>query len=144
MKEMRSVCIRLMAMMALLLCAGRALGAPNDVIQGEVISLGIGGTNGAGGIYRAGSWVPVRVRLENRSGKQFVGHLGVEQVDLDGDKALSIGQQIILDPTNVEGRDFWFYYWPRPDDDLRGAPSIVVLDDSGSQVIATIRATTKG
>jgi hypothetical protein len=114
--------------------------ASGDLVQGEVISMGLGGINGLGGKYRPGAWVPIRVRLENRSGKQLAVRLGVEQVDLDGDKVLSLGQKIILDTTNVEGRDAWVYYWPRPDDDLRGAPSIVVLDESASQVLATIPA----
>src|SRR6202000_374789 len=65
-----------------------------------------------------------------------------EQLDLDGDKVLSVGQQIILDPTNVEGRVFWLYYWPRPVDDLHGAASVVRRDENG-QVVSTINAGTR-
>ncbi|MGN6370791.1 MAG: hypothetical protein ACTHN5_21260 [Phycisphaerae bacterium] len=131
----------LMLTMVFLVGASREVAAASgDLVQGEVVSLGIGGINGLAGKYRPGAWVPVRVRLENRSGKQLAVRLGVEQVDLDGDKVLSLGQKIILDTTNVEGRDSWIYYWPRPDDELRGASSVVVLDESGSQVLATIPA----
>src|SRR5205823_5838458 len=62
-----------------------------DAVTGEILSVGIGGNvkegeqSKIGGMYRAGSWVPVRVRLKNRSGKTFSGRLGVEQPDLDGD-----------------------------------------------------------
>ena len=121
--------------------AGRGPGAgTGDLVQGEVVSMGIGGVDGLMGKYRPGAWVPVRVRLENRSGKQLAVRLGVEQVDIDGDKVLSLGQKVILDTTDVEGRDFWVYYWPRPDDELKGAPSVAVMDETGTQVLATIPA----
>ncbi len=113
-----------------------------DLVKGEVVSVGIGGVNGKGGTYRAGAWVPVRVRLENRSGKQLVCRLGVEQIDLDGDKVLSVGARIILDAADVNGREAWMYYWPRPDDDLRGIKTVVILDESGAQVLATISTLT--
>ncbi len=132
-------------LLAMVLFVGSSRGssaASGDVVQGEVVSMGLGGVNGLAGKYRPGAWVPVRVRLENRSGKQLAVRLGVEQVDLDGDKVLSLGQKVILDTTDVEGRDFWVYYWPRPDDELKGAPSVAVMDESGSQVLATIAAPT--
>ena len=132
-------------LLALVLFLGFSRGSPaatGDLIQGEVVSMGLGGVNGLAGKYRPGAWVPVRVRLENRSGKQMAVRLGVEQVDLDGDKVLSLGQKVILDTTDVEGRDFWVYYWPRPDDELKGAPSVAVMDETGSQVLATIPAPT--
>ncbi|HUO07684.1 MAG TPA: hypothetical protein VM008_05260 [Phycisphaerae bacterium] len=130
------------ALVMMALCARVSLAANGDLVQGEIVSMGIGGVNGLGGKYRPGAWVPVRVRLENRSGKQIAVRLGVEQVDLDGDKVLSLGQKVILDAADVEGRDFWVYYWPRPDDQLLGAASVVVMDESGNQVIATIAAPT--
>ena len=111
-------------------------------MKGEVISVGIGGVNGKGGTHRAVHGSRVRVRLENRSGKQLVCRLGVEQIDLDGDKVLSVGAPIILDGADVNGREAWMYYWPRPDDDLRGVKTIIVLDESGSQVLATISTLT--
>ncbi len=64
--------------------------------------------------------------------------LGVEQIDLDGDKVLSMGPTVVLDAGDVEGRESWLYYWPRPDDDLAGVKSVVVLDETGSQILATI------
>ncbi len=121
--------------------AHRAFAA--EMVKGEIVSVGIGGINGKDGVYRAGAWVPVRVRLENRSGKQLVCRLAVEQVDLDGDKVLSLGPQIILDAADVNPRDSWLYYWPKPDDDdLHGVKSVVVLDDSGTQVLATLSTLT--
>ena len=116
--------------------ASSALAA--DLVKGEIVSVGIGGVDGKGGTYRAGAWVPVRVRLENRSGKQLALRLGVEQIDLDGDKVLSIGQPVILDAADVNPRESWLYYWPRPDDDLHGIKSVVVLDATGSQILATL------
>jgi hypothetical protein len=113
-----------------------------DLVKGEIVSVGIGGVDGKGGVYRAGAWVPVRVRLENRSGKQLVCRLGVEQIDLDGDKVLALGAPIILDAADVNPREAWLYYWPRPDDDLHGAKSVVVLDAAGSQVLATLSTLT--
>ena len=83
------------ALVMVLALAGRAAAqdeeasASNGPVKGEVVSIGIGGIEGKGGLYRPGSWVPVRVRLENRSGKVVTGRLGVEQPDLDGDKATS-------------------------------------------------------
>src|SRR4051794_15411622 len=85
--------------------AGNAFGA--DLVQGRILGVGIGAEQGRGGLYRPGSWVPVRVHLENRSGKQFVGRLGVEQTDLDGDRVMSVGPRVILQAGDVEGRDFW-------------------------------------
>jgi hypothetical protein len=68
-----------------------------------------------------------------------VGRLGVEQTDLDGDKVMSVGPRVILQPGEVEGRDFWTYYWPRPDDfPATGTSSVLILDESGSQVIGTV------
>lgn len=129
----------LRVLVALLVLLGMTVGArAAELVQGRILSVGIGAEQGRGGMYRPGTWVPVRVRLENRSGKQFVGRLGVEQIDLDGDKVMSIGPKVILQASDVEGRDFWTYYWPRPDDQLTGISSVVVLDESGSQPVATI------
>jgi hypothetical protein len=114
-----------------------------DLVKGEIVSVGIGGIDGKGGTYRAGAWVPVRVRLENRSGKQLVCRLGVEQIDLDGDKVLSLGEPVILDAADVTPRESWLYYWPRPDDnDLHGIKSVAVLDATGTQVLATLSTLT--
>ena len=98
-------------------------GERSRAVTGEIVSVGIGGIGGKGGVYRAGAWVPVQVRLKNRSGQQLVGRLGVDgQLDLDGDRAASIGPKIILQPNDVDGRLAWMYYWPRPDDlELRGS-----------------------
>ncbi len=127
----------LMAALVMGAGAGRAFAQAGAAVKGEIVSVGIGGVQGNGGLYRVGSWVPVRVRLENRSGKPVVGRLGVEQPDLDGDKAVSVGAKFILQPS-AEARDFWLYYWPRPDDDGTGVRQVVVLDESGQQVVGTI------
>ncbi|HVX85653.1 MAG TPA: hypothetical protein VH253_12800 [Phycisphaerae bacterium] len=120
--------------------AGGAGAGGNGPVRGEVVSIGIGGVEGKGGLYRPGAWVPVRVRLENRSGKVVSGRLGVEQPDLDGDKAMSVGGKFVLEPS-AEPRDFWLYYWPRPDDDEASVKSILVLDETGTgQPVATISA----
>jgi hypothetical protein len=121
--------------------AGGAGVAESGPVRGEVVSIGIGGVEGKGGLYRPGAWVPVRVRLENRSGKVVTGRLGVEQPDLDGDKAMSVGAKFVLEPS-AEPRDFWLYYWPRPDDGTEGSVKrILVLDETGTgQPVATISA----
>jgi hypothetical protein len=123
-------------MLLALVLGGRAAAA--QAIKGSIVSVGIAGIDGQGGLYRAGAWVPVQVRLQNRTGKQFVGRLGVETHDIDGDKTLSVGPKFILQPTDVEGRLLWTYYWPRPDDDLHGIGSVLVLDETGSQVLTSV------
>src|SRR4029079_21832 len=88
---------------ALLLLLGLTTGVrAADLVQGRILGVGIGAEQGRGGLYRPGSWVPVRVHLENRSGKQFVGRLGVEQTDLDGDRVMSVGPRAILKAGGVE------------------------------------------
>ena len=63
----------------------------------------------------------------------------MQEPDLDGDKTLSLGPKFILQSTDVDGRLLWTYYWPRPNDyDLNGIKSVLVLDESGSQVLATV------
>jgi len=47
--------------------------------------------DGKDGYYREGSWVPVEVKLQNLMPSPFVGHLAVEQIDLDGDKVMTVG-----------------------------------------------------
>ncbi len=112
-----------------------------QAVKGTIESVGIGGSKGQGGVYRAGSWVPVQVRLKNRSGAKFEGRLAVEQKDLDGDKILSIGPKFILlpgdtgDADDEGGRLIWTYFWPRPDEgELHGIDSVVVLDDRGGVI----------
>lgn len=119
-------------MAAFFAAAPAASGA--ELIKGEIVSVGLGGVRMSKGLYRAGCWVPVRVRLENRSGKQFTGYLAVTQPDLDGDKVLSVSGQIILQSDEVAGRDFWLYYWPRPDDDQHGTKMVKVLDEAHNAV----------
>ena len=116
-------------------------GGTRQAVKGQIISMGIGGVGGKG-VYRAGSWVPVQVKLENRSGSPFVGHLGVEQPDLDGDKVISVGPEFVLQPGVEAGgnaRTFWTYYWPRPDDqELAGIRDVVVLDKTGQTVVSKV------
>jgi|GEM_PF-2364918 len=121
----------------LLLIVSTAAHAAGE-ITGEIVSVGIGGAEGKRGIYRAGYWVPVRVRLENRSGRQFEGRIGVEQADLDDDQITSLSRPFILDAKAGDARDFWVYYWPRPNDQLRGIGSVVIFGKDGGQPIARI------
>ncbi len=107
-----------------------------DVIRGGIMSVGLGGVRGRGGMYRAGSWVPVRVQLENRSGKPFEGYIGVQTHDLDQDRVFSL-RPITLTADSVNGQEFWLYYWPQPDDDQGGIRTVVVLDKARNPV-ATI------
>ncbi len=131
--------VRAWALMAVLIAFFMGAGAARgQAVKGEIVSVGIGGQDGKGGIYRAGSWVPVQVHLENRSLSAFTGHLGVEQPDLDGDKVLSVGPEFVL-PPQADGRTLWTYYWPRPDDlDLNGITDLVVLDKDGQTAVAKI------
>jgi hypothetical protein len=83
--------------------------------------------------------VPVLVQLKNRSGKVFSGRLAAEQqLDLDGDKVVCMGPSFVLQPTDVEGREFWTYYWPRPDDSLTGINSVLIYNEDGSQLVGTV------
>jgi hypothetical protein len=110
-----------------------------QAVRGKILSVGIGGVDGERGMYRAGTWVPVLVRLENRSGKVFSGRLAAEQqLDLDGDKVLCMGPSFVLQPNDVEGRDFWTYYWPRPDDSLNGINSVLIYNEDGTQLVSTV------
>lgn len=132
----RAVTLLLMAFF----CIAGAASARGQAVKGQIVSVGLGGegAQSAGGVYRVGSWVPLKVHLENRSPTPFEGHLGVEQIDLDGDKALSVGPAFVLQPT-AEGRTLWTYYWPTPNDsDFRGVSSVVILDKDGQTVVGKV------
>ncbi|HVT82916.1 MAG TPA: hypothetical protein VHM90_19925 [Phycisphaerae bacterium] len=109
------------AIVIAIVCAllGQARHAAAQAVKGSIMSVGIGGHDGKEGFYREGDWVPVQVQLKNMTPSAFTGRLGVTQVDLDGDKALSLGPEFILQP-GVEARTLWTYYWPRPD--INSAP----------------------
>ena len=117
-----------LVVLVLLVIGMMGVAARGADVEGRIVSLGIGGAGEKQGLYRAGTWVPVRVHVENRTGRQFVGRLGVEQPDLDGDKVMSIGGEVILPAGDVEGRDVWLYYWPRPDERLESPLSVVVME----------------
>lgn len=121
------------AVAACLMMMAPARPALAQAVTGEILSLGIGGIHSAG-MYRLGQWVPVHVRLENRSGGAFDGFLAVEQNDLDGDKVLCL-KPIHLE-AGLEGRDSWLYYWPKPDEAGMGVPEVAVLDGQ-KRVITT-------
>ncbi len=98
-----------------------------EAIKGEILSVGLGGVRGKDSVFRTGSWVPVRVNLENHTGKEFEGYLAVQQHDLDGDKVVS-RKHISLAAT-VATREEWVYYWPSPDMEGRlGTQSVIVMD----------------
>ncbi|HEY4329007.1 MAG TPA: hypothetical protein VGN88_04665, partial [Phycisphaerae bacterium] len=109
-----------------------------QAVKGQVVSVGIGGIAGTGGVYREGNWVPVQVRLKNMTPVPFVGHLEVEQKDLDGDKVDAVGPEFVLQP-GVDDRLLWTYFWPRADYTTTsgGIVNVVVLDKN-RQPIATI------
>src|SRR5579862_2586209 len=65
----------LFSMLGLMFLAGTVRG---EAIKGEIESVGIGGINGAHGIYRIGSWVPVQVRLQNMTPGPIECRLGVQ------------------------------------------------------------------
>lgn len=122
----------------LLLTVG-ATWAHAQSVTGQVLSAGLGGNvRMPHGYYRIGSWVPVKVRLENRGSETQEILLGIEQKDLDGDTVLSLSEKIILSP-GLEAVDRWVYYWPQPDDDGRGIRSVQVLDADTESVITSIR-----
>jgi hypothetical protein len=122
-----------------------------QAIKGVITSVGIGGRDGIGGVYREGSWVPVQVSLRNLTPSPFVGHLAVQQIDLDGDKVMTVGPEFVL-PPGVDERTLWTYFWPRPDylsaqNEINGPSggitSVLVLDKS-QQVITSIKTPLQG
>jgi hypothetical protein len=123
------------AILCLMFSANRA---DAQAVKGSIVSVGIGGIGGKDGIYREGCWVPVQVQIKNMTPGPFVGRLGVTQLDLDGDRALSLGPEFVLQP-GVEGRTLWAYYWPRTDiSDNYGISEIAVYDRSGPVAKLTI------
>ena len=133
-----------LALLTIFLAAGSASA---QAVKGQIVSVGIGGFNGQNGIFREGCWIPVQVRLRNMTGQPFVGHLAVDQdqVDLDGDKVLSVGPEFTLAP-GVDERTLWAYYWPRPDylNFTLGITKVVVLDKNGMIVPDGTLATPNG
>src|ERR1041384_5222074 len=96
-RSMQTWITGVVAMLLMFVVGGHVAHA--QAIRGKIVSVGIGGIEGQGGLYRAGSFVPVQVRLENRSGKQFAGRLGIECKDLDGDKVVYVGAKFVLQST---------------------------------------------
>jgi hypothetical protein len=121
-----------------LLGPGLVQPARGQAVTGTILSVGLGGNLSVPGVYRVGSYVPILVRLENRSGGRLACRLAVEQSDLDGDRVLSQSREIILEPS-AQPRDVWLYYWPRPDDAGHGPRAVVVLDPE-QRVLASIRS----
>jgi len=101
--------------------------AQGQMVAGEIVTVGLGGSLGGGGLYRQGCYVPVQVLLTNTSGRNFDVHLAVEQHDLDGDKIVSVSRPLTLNAADTN-RPFWFYYWPEVDDAGTGTRSVLVLD----------------
>lgn len=129
-------CLFLFLLIGLLALAAPALAQSG--VTGEVLSVGLGGTVDQYGTYRIGNWVPVHVRLENRTGQRVACLVGIEQPDLDGDKVTSISREIVLQPT-VEPRDVWLYYWPKPNDEGRGIASLSIYDAENMRIIGSIK-----
>lgn len=127
----------ILAAVGLLLVAAPALAQTG--ITGEVLSVGLGGTTDQYGSYRIGNWVPVHVRLENRTGQRVACYVGIEQPDLDGDKVTALSREVVLQST-IEPRDVWIYYWPKPNDDGRGITSVSIFDAENMRPIGTIKA----
>ncbi len=132
------ILVRLIMVIASLLLLAAPVRAQSG-INGEVLSVGLGGVGDQYGRYRVGNWVPVHVRLENRTGQQMSCYVGVDQPDLDGDKVTCLSNKIIFSP-NIEPKDVWLYYWPRPNDDGRGIQSLSIYDATNMHVISTIKA----
>ncbi len=122
--SMRPILIRLGLMIVLLLLAVPAYG---QAVTGEIVSVGLGGEGGGEGMYRQGCYVPVKVLLTNASGRNMDIYLAVEQTDADGDKIVSMSKRQTLNATDSR-RSFWFYYWPRQDDEGDGTHTVMVLD----------------
>ncbi|MEI8196522.1 MAG: hypothetical protein WCI73_11485, partial [Phycisphaerae bacterium] len=137
----------LLLSLALLLGPARSLHA--QAVTGQILQVGldsigreaVGMSGGTGGWYRQGHWVPVRVRLENRSGARWSGYLAVDQADLDGDPIRCLSRPFVLEPT-LGGRDLWLYYWPRPDDEDYPVRSVQVLDER-KQFVTSLPVETK-
>lgn len=125
------------------LLIGQVQSVHAQAVGGQVLQVGldsigresVGMVGGIGGWYRQGHWVPVRVRLENRSGVRWSGYLAADQMDLDGDPIRCLSRPFVLEPT-LGGRDLWLYYWPRPDDEDYWLRSVSVLDEHKQFVAA--------
>ncbi len=135
--RLRVLCqARVARLCAAIVLLGLLLGMPGraeaQAVKGSIVSVGIGGNAGRDGVYREGSWVPVQVQIKNMTPGPFAGRLGVTQLDLDGDKALSLGPAFVLQP-GVEERTLWTYYWPRTDETSvpGGIKEIAVYDKNG-------------
>lgn len=141
-RELRAALIVLMLGLWMVLSAGTARG---QAVKGGIWSVGIGGMDGKDGVYREGSWVPVQVKLQNMTPSPFVGHLAVEQIDLDGDKVMTVGPEFVLQP-GVDERSLWTYFWPRPDYATLGEGGItrVLVLDKGRQVVTSLTTPLQG
>ena len=140
-RELRGALVMLMVGLWMVLSAGAAQA---QAVKGGIWSVGIGGAAGKEGTYREGSWVPVEVRLRNATPSPFVGHLAVEQIDLDGDKVMTVGPEFVL-PPGVDERTLWTYYWPRPDyATVEGGITSVLVLDKNKQVVTSVTTPKQG
>jgi hypothetical protein len=118
---------------ATLLLCGVATAAAQPV-QGKINSVGFeAATGGALNIVRLGCWFPIEVGLQAQGSEHFQGFLGVEQLDIDGDRIEYREGPLAVTAGGIERRA-WCYAVTNKESS-RLTPSVWVMDERGSRVL---------